>query len=164
MTPEPSSHRPPEKAGGKYWKYLVEVRCPVSSCPQTLELGNLFHHTAGPPHWLPTHRYLGSPLTFTRSLPSPQLTSFEPIRFTFAQESFYLQTIASPDRRLLYHFVQVEGMEEDTRRFWVKISVSSLERSSQKGQATMTMRPTILDHHCTANFQAIDNALVMTER
>ena len=161
MTPSYSS---PGKAGGLYWKYLVDVRCPVSSCPQTVELGNLFHHTAGSPHWLQTQSYLASPLTFTRTLPTPQLTSFEPIRFTFAQESFYLQTIASPDRRLLYHFVQVEGVEEDTKRFWVKISVSSLERLTQKGHATMTMRPTILDHHCSQNFQASDNALVMTER
>ena len=90
--------------------------------------------------------------------------SCDPIRFRFAQENFYLQTIASPDRRLLYHFVQVEGGEEDTRRFWVKISVSSLDRSTQAGHATMTMRPTLLDPHSKSNLQAIGDALVMTER
>ena len=140
------------------------VKCPVSQCPEVVQLGNLSGHTGGSPHWLTTHRYLDSPLTFTRTLPTPQLRSFDPIRFTFAQENFYLQTLPSPDRRLLYHFVQVEGGEEDTMRFWVKISVSSPERLSKKGHATMTMRPTILDHHCSQDFQAGDNALVMTER
>ena len=143
---------------------MLDVRCPVSHCRQTVQLGNLRLHTACSPHWLPTHVYLNSPLTFTRALSSPRLTSFDPIRFRFAQETFYLQTIASSDGRLLYHFVQVEGVAEDTKRFWVKISVSSLERSTQKGHATMTMRPTFLDHHGSQNFQASDTALVMTER
>ena len=138
----------------------------MSECPQILELGDLPSHVAGSTHWLQTHSYLASPLTFSRHLSSSQLQSWHPIRFTFAKENFYLQTIASPDRRLLYHFVQVEGREEDTLRFWVKISVSSLDKKVHKGQATMTMRPSILDHHTSLNDQAIiiSNSLVMTER
>ena len=155
---------------GVYWKYFVRVKCPFSECPKTVELGDLPSHVVGPAHRLQTHSYLASPLTFSRNLStsgntaSPQLMSCDPIRFTFAKENFYLQTIASPDRRLLYHFVQMEGGEEDTLRFWVKISVSSLDKKIQRGQATMTMRPTTLDNHSSLDVQAISNSLVMTER
>ena len=166
-TGEPPRIDPPRNY---YWgKYFQDVSCPFTECPQALPLVNLPHHVACDPHWLPTHRYLAAPLSFSRTLltsttGTPQLMSCDPIRFTFAQENFYLQTIASPDRRLLYHFVQVEGAEEDSRRFWVKISVNSLDRSTQAGHATMTMRPTILDGYRKSNLQAIGNALVMTER
>ena len=141
------------------------MRCPFSDCSKTLELGALPSHVGGSPHWLPTHIYLGTPLTFSRTLLTspgfPQLTTCDPIRFTFAGENFYLQTIASHDRRLLYNFVQVEGGQEDSERFWVKISVNSLDRSVQKGHATMTMRPTILNHLSSSDLR---NALVMTDR
>ena len=72
-------------------------------------------------------------LSHTRSIPGPPLQdsgntaqlmkSFEPVRFTFAGETFYLQTIVSSDKRFLYHFVQMEGSKADCLRFSVKISV-----------------------------------------
>ena len=167
-TAEPPTIDPPRTGGGQYWKYLHEVRCPCSHCPEKVVLGDLSNHVGFAPHWLPTHSYLGIPLTFKRTLSTstktPELMTCDPIRFTFSKEIFYLQTIACPDRRLLYHFVQVEGGEEDSRRFWAKISVASVDRLIKKGHATMTMRPTILDHHCRSNLLDIGNALVMTER
>ena len=72
-------------------------------------------------------------LSHTRAIPGPPLQdsgntqqlmkSFEPVRFTFAGETFYLQTIVSSDKRFLYHFVQMEGSKADCSRFSVKISV-----------------------------------------
>ena len=91
------------------------------------------------------------------------LKSFDPIRFTFAGHNFYLQTIASQDRRLLYHFVQLEGNKEDCTKFWVKITVSSVG-SFTPSHASQTVRPAPLDQHCRDDLQAIGFTLVMTER
>ena len=144
-----------------------DVRCPVGYCLQTVPMASLSSHLSGSQHGLATHNYV-QPLVFTRGVPAAQgvfqgLKSFDPIRFTFAEENFYLQTIASQDRRLLYHFVQMEGNREDCNRFWVKLTVSSVG-SFTPSHASQTVRPAPLDQHCRDDLQAIGYTLVMTER
>ena len=148
-----------------------DVRCPVGYCLQTLPMASLSSHISGSPHNLATHNYT-APLTFIRGVPAvlgppgpvfQGLKSFDPIRFTFAGQNFYLQTIASQDRRLLYHFVQLEGNREDCNKFWVKLTVSSVGRFTPS-HASQTVRPAPLDQHCRDDLQAIGYTLVMTER
>ena len=149
-----------------------DVRCPVGYCLHTVPMASLSSHISSSPHSLTTHSYT-SPLTFTRGIPAVTdsngiavfqgLKSFDPIRFTFAGQNFYLQTIASQDRRLLYHFVQLEGNKEDCSKFWVKITVSSVG-SFTPSHASQTVRPAPLDQHCRDDLQAIGFTLVMTER
>ena len=149
-----------------------DVRCPVGYCLHTVPMASLSSHISSSPHSLTTHSYV-SPLTFTRGIPAVTdtsgtvvfqgLKSFDPIRFTFAGHNFYLQTIASQDRRLLYHFVQLEGNKEDCTKFWVKITVSSVG-SFTPSHASQTVRPAPLDQHCRDDLQAIGFTLVMTER
>ena len=149
-----------------------DVRCPVGYCLHTVPMASLSSHISSSPHSLTTHSYV-SPLTFTRGIPAVTdgngiavfqgLKSFDPIRFTFAGHNFYLQTIASQDRRLLYHFVQLEGNKEDCVKFWVKITVSSVG-SFTPSHASQTVRPAPLDQHCRDDLQAIGFTLVMTER
>ena len=149
-----------------------DVRCPVGYCLHTVPMASLSSHISSSPHSLTTHSYV-SPLTFTRGIPAVTdgngiavfqgLKSFDPIRFTFAGHNFYLQTIASQDRRLLYHFVQLEGNKEDCVKFWVKITVSSVG-SFTPSHASQTVRPAPLDQHCRDDLLAIGFTLVMTER
>ena len=111
-----------------------DVRCPVGYCSETVPMSSLATHLSSGPHTFATRACDPSGLlSHTRSIPMPPLQdsgnttqlmkSFEPVRFTFAGETFYLQTIVSPDRRYLYHFVQMEGSKADCSQFSVKISV-----------------------------------------
>merc|ERR1719397_2336223 len=143
-----------------------EVRCPFYSCPRSLSLVSINWHVSGFHNC--SYSHYGAPLAFTRDLRNMNmrdsdgtltLRSFPPICLSLEGEHFYLQTIASPDRSLVYHFLQLEGSKEDCQSFWVKISVSGLERftpchSNQimrpvsSGQASQTMRPVPIDLHC----------------
>merc|ERR1712059_232568 len=76
---------------------------------------------------------------------------------------FYLQTIASPDRRLLYHFVQLEGNRTDCAKFLASITVASFIPTTPH-RVSQTVQPTPLDLHCREDLLAIGEALVMTER
>ena len=48
--------------------------------------------------------------------PTVYMRSFDPVRFSFNGDNFYLQTIAAPERRFLYNFVQMEGSKEECNR------------------------------------------------
>ena len=149
-----------------------DVRCPVGYCLETVPMSSLSSHISSPPHNLPT-RYCEAVLTHIRAIPGPPnndinnatflMKSFDPVRFTFGGNNFYLQTIASLDRRFLYHFVQIEGSKSDCSKYWVKISVIPCNNFTS-ALASTTVRPITLDQHCRDDLQAIGLALVTPER
>eukprot|EP00092_Neocalanus_flemingeri_P015927 GFUD01017244.1.p1 GENE.GFUD01017244.1~~GFUD01017244.1.p1 ORF type:complete len:1121 (-),score=378.11 GFUD01017244.1:210-3572(-) len=149
------------------------VRCPVGYCMDNIPMASLSEHVSALPHLLTTHAYstTNNLLTFSRFIPSQdmglqstfQLRSFDPIRFTFSGSIFYLQTITSPDRRLLYNFVQMEGTKESCAKYWASITVASFNPYTAS-QVCQTVRPTPLDLHCRDDLQSIGEALLMTEK
>jgi len=162
------------------------VRCPIGYCMDNIPMASLSAHVSAFPHLLTTHAYPAinasvnststndtNLLTFSRYIPSQglevgsanpfQLRSFDPIRFTFSGSIFYLQTITSPDRRLLYNFVQLEGTKGDCAKYWASITVCSFSPFTAS-QVCQTVRPTQLDLHCRDDLQSIGEALLMTEK
>ena len=104
-----------------------------------------------------------------RAIPCPNvpdanvMRSFDPIRFSFNNTIFYLQTIASPDRRFLYNFIQIEGSKTDCQKFWATVSVKPCDNFTSC-HASATLQPITLDQHCRDDLQAIGVALVTPER
>jgi len=150
------------------------VRCPVGYCTDNVPMASLSEHVSAYRHLLTTHAYPAKDdvqeLTFSRYIPSQNtnhqnfhLRSFDPIRFTFMGAIFYLQTITTPDRRFLYHFIQLEGTKGDCEKYWASITVASFNPFTAS-QVCQTVRPTPLDLHCRDDLQSIGEAIVMTER
>lgn len=153
-----------------------QIRCPVNHCLITLPMAHLEEHVASFPHLVNTlpHPPNPDPLIFSRFIvrtiqPDTRLPgnftlrSFDPLRFTYDGIVFYLQTISSPDKRLLYHFIQLEGTKKDCTNYWATISVGSFNPNTPY-HVCQTIQPTPLDLHCRDDLFSIGEALVMTER
>ena len=150
-----------------------DVRCPVGYCHETVPMSSLATHMSSQPHHLATRACDGAGvLSHTRCIPGPPIQdgntaqlmkSHEPVRFTFAGEAFYLQTIVSQDKRFLYHFVQMEGSKADCSRFEVRISVMGCSAFTS-ARASSTTWPSTLDQHCREDLIAIGNAAITQEK
>ena len=148
-----------------------DVRCPVGYCPDTVPMSSLATHLSSQPHSFPTRGCSGAGvLSHVRALPASTpvsdlnnatffMRSFDPVRFTHAGAVFYLQTIVSPDRRFLHSFVQLEGSRAECGRWWVRLSVQPCSAFTQS-QASVTVRPVTLDHHCRDDLQTIGHAQI----
>jgi len=145
-----------------------DVRCPVGYCLETVPMSSLPTHISSPPHSCTT-RNCDDLLSQVRAIPCPNvpdanvMRSFDPIRFSFNNTIFYLQTIASPDRRFLYNFIQIEGSKTDCQKFWATVSVKPCDNFTSC-HASATLQPITLDQHCRDDLQAIGVALVTPER
>ena len=150
-----------------------DVRCPVGYCDQSVPMTSLSHHYSSPPHSLPTISTDQAELSLVRSIPTPAardtnntasyMRSFEPIRFTFNGDNFYLQTIVNPERRFMYNFIQMEGSKEDCSKYLVKVSMSSCDPDNPLDSSS-TIRPVTLDQHCRDDLMTIEQAMATTER
>ena len=148
-----------------------DVRCPVGYCPDTVPMSSLATHLSSQPHSFPTRGCSGAGvLSHVRALPASTpvsdlnnatffMRSFDPVRFTHAGAVFYLQTIVSADRRFLHSFVQLEGSRAECGRWWVRLSVQPCSAFTQS-QASVTVRPVTLDHHCRDDLQTIGHAQI----
>jgi len=138
---------------------LAKIGVHLSSCHPTA-LPSVKAPSTGP---LVLHRYITSRMTLAGTPDEFQLRSLAPIRFQNYDKTFYLQTIASPDSRHLYTFLQAECNREECDRFWATITVSSFNPYTVS-QVKQTIRPTPLDLHCKDDLLGIGEAVVLTER
>lgn len=144
------------------------IRCPLWSCicKQKLSMSQLYDHLeeehgreAKTPKKLPLKlRYRN----FDNGL-EMKMVPHAFFWFMFDGRQFFVQTIASPDKTLLYNFVQIEGNKTDCNKYSVKITLKPGDES-KLNNISVTMRPNTLDQHCEDDLQNIDEVLVTTKR
>ena len=140
------------------------VRCPLLSCKKKLPMSQLDDHLEEE-HGLEakTPKKFPRKLRFSNNGLEMNMVSGNFCWLMFDGRHFFVQSIASPDKTLLYNFVQIEGNKTDCNKYSVKITLKPCDES-KLNNVSVTMRPNTLDQHCEDDLQNIDGVLVTTKR